>query len=101
MTTHQPTECSIPSCPCRYFSRQDAPLVQLPLEHAELKSLKEALVEPFDDEWRRAPEGIRGEYKNDYYWYLVGMRHGRQEALEVQVEDLREIERLVSGRMER
>ena len=38
--------------------------------------------------------------ENDYYWYLVGVRHGRQEALEVQVEDLREIQRLVGGRIE-
>ena len=100
MTTHQTAECSIPDCCCHSFSRQDAPLVQVPLEHVGLKSLKEALVGPFDDEWRRAPEGVRGEYNNDYYWYLVGKRHGRQEALELQVSDLREIQRLVGGRME-
>jgi len=87
--THQTTECSIPDCYCHHASRQDAPLVQVPLEHAPLQSLKEALVGPFNDEWRRAPETLKDNYESASYWCLVGQRIARKEMLEIANNDLR------------
>lgn len=100
-TTHQTTECSIPDCCCHVFSRQDAPLVQLPLEHPPLRSLLQAaevaLDVAFDRDWNIAPQSMRDDEVQAQYWWLRGRQSRTVEELN---EDLEEMGRLVKGRME-
>jgi hypothetical protein len=76
-TTHQTTECPIPDCYRHRASRQDAPLVQLPLQHEPLRSPSEAHDDELYDAYRRG--------------YADGWADAHTERLRAENEDLREV----------
>jgi hypothetical protein len=92
--------CSDLTCPCHQWSRQDAPLVQLPLEHAPLRNLTQAAEAALDvafyRDWSTAPESMKDDEVQAQYWWLRGRQSRTVEDLN---EDLEEMGRLVKGRM--
>jgi hypothetical protein len=104
IANHQTTPHDTATCDCVMcdWARQDLPLMQLPLEHGELRSLTEAvramLREPFEERWQRAPKAMRDDEMCAEYWFQQGRQSMLQEQIAIQVEDLKEVQRVVEGR---
>jgi hypothetical protein len=101
-TEHQTAECSVSDCPCHGWSRQDPPLAQLPLEHAQLTSLTatniKAIENAFKIDWEQATSTMQGDWETAFYWWLKGRQTGVTEVTKADVEAMG---RMVAGRMER
>lgn len=64
-------------------------------------SVQTEQINGFNAEWDRAPRSMRNYVDQQVaeYWFLRGCQAGRTEGLRLQVDDAREMCRLVEGRL--